>query len=220
MESEQAARLKRVQLIIFDLDGTLVDSRLDIVNSVNAMRTELELETLPPGTIAGFVGHGVRHLISNSLGPENGDLLENGLDLFFKHYDRHCLDSTLPYPDVVETLNRFQQKELVVLSNKPEAFCKKILDGLILLPHFSHVFGGDSFEEKKPSAAPIRKILALVGAPAAASVIVGDGDTDINSGRAAGILTIGVTYGFRGRPPVAHADIVIDSISALTEHLS
>jgi phosphoglycolate phosphatase len=213
-----------IQLVIFDLDGTLIDSRLDLVHSVNAALRHIERPELPADVIASYVGDGAPILIQRALGPEANDqaLIRKGLEFFLSYYREHKLDHTTLYPGITESLKAIQQstngqpRKMAVLSNKPVIPSRAIVDALGLGPFFFQVYGGNSFETKKPEPDGIRQLLAEAGLSAEQAVIVGDSHVDVRTGRNAGLSTIGVTYGFaphtlEQQPP----DVLVDSPAEL-----
>jgi phosphoglycolate phosphatase len=193
-----------IQLVIFDLDGTLIDSRLDLVHSVNAALRHIERPELPPEVIASYVGDGAPILIQRALGGEASDeaLIRKGLQFFLAYYREHKLDHTTVYPGVAESLKAIQNsangqpRKLAVLTNKPVIPARAIVEALGLGPYFFQVYGGNSFPTKKPEPEGVRQLLADCGIPANQAAIVGDSHVDIRTGRNAGLSTIGVTYGF------------------------
>jgi phosphoglycolate phosphatase len=212
-----APALRDLRLLIFDLDGTLIDSKLDLALSVNAVRESLGLAPLDQEEIASYVGHGVTNLIRRALGdfatPEN---TEKGLALFLNYYRRHLLDHTVAYPGVREALEALHRRTLAVLTNKPVVFSREILSGLGLLGYFSWVYGGNSFERKKPDPMGVAKLMAEAGATSAQTLLIGDSDTDVLTGRNAGVWTCGVTYGFGAHSLVsAPPDLLLDDLREL-----
>jgi len=193
-----------IQLVIFDLDGTLIDSRLDLVHSVNAALRHIGRPELPENVIASYVGDGAPILIQRALGGDTVDeaLVRKGLEYFLSYYREHKLDHTTVYPGIDESLAAIQNsangvpRKMAVLSNKPVKPSQAIVDALGLGKYFSQVYGGNSFATKKPDPEGARKLLEESRVRAEHAVIVGDSHTDIKTGRNAGLWTIGVTYGF------------------------
>jgi phosphoglycolate phosphatase len=209
--------LHSIRLLIFDLDGTLIDSKLDLALSVNALRAQRGLSPLPHELVGTYVGHGVTTLVRRALGGEIGDGdVEKCVAIFIEHYRQHMLDHTVAYPGVVEALEALGGRSLAVLSNKPVVFCREILAGLGLERHFAFIYGGNSFEQKKPDPAGARRLMADLNASPRETLIIGDSDTDVLTGRNAGTWTCGVTYGF-GAPTLANAppDLVLADLREL-----
>jgi phosphoglycolate phosphatase len=183
-------------VIIFDLDGTLVDSRLDLVNSVNFTRVRMGLPVIENSLIYSYVGDGAPMLIRRALGPGVSEAeVTQALDIFIEHYRIHLLDNTTLYPGVREALDQLCTLTLAVLTNKPINATKAILKGLGLLDKFRAVYGGNSFDQKKPYPIGVNKILQDSRVPAERTLIVGDSQVDVQTGRNARIATCGVTYG-------------------------
>lgn len=189
--------MRNVDLIIFDLDGTLIDSKRDIAASVHHTMKALGLAPIPEETIYSFVGNGVAPLIQKTVSVSHsfGDALE----IFKAHYDRHLLDTTRPFPGIPEILDHFAKKTMVVVTNKSQGYSEKILKGLKIDRYFRGIFGGDTSFPKKPEPDVIHHILKTFGAAPGKSVIVGDSRVDLETGHNAGIITCGVTWGFRPR---------------------
>ena len=189
--------LTEIELLIFDLDGTLVDTKMDMALSVNAMRQQMGLSPLPHEVITTYVGHGVGPLIRRSLG-ENAteDALQRALALFVEYYRHHLLDNTTAYPGVPEALAELRDRKMAVLTNKPADLSREILSGLGLSSYFDFVYGGDSFPQKKPEPMGVWKLMEDLQMPAAKTMMVGDSDTDVLTGRNAQVWTCAVTYGF------------------------
>ena len=207
----------QVRLLVFDLDGTLVDSKQDLALSVNAMRTEMGLDPLPLDLIASYVGHGVTLLVRRSLGSlATSENVEKGLAFFLNYYRDHMLDHTGPYPGVAEALEKLAGHKMAVLTNKPVNFSREMLTRLGFASSFAYIYGGNSFPQKKPDPMGMHKLMEDLQIPARQTLMVGDSDTDILTGRNAGVWTCGVTYGFGAHtlekvPP----DLLIDDMREL-----
>lgn len=189
------------QLVIFDLDGTLIDSRLDLIHSVNAMLRHLGRPELPGEVVASYVGDGAPMLVRRALGdPKDEKFFKSALDYFLAFYKEHKLDHTKVYAGIPEALLQIQsngsRRQMAVLSNKPVHPSRAIVDALGLGQFFTRVYGGNSFETKKPDPLGVRTILEETGVSADHALMVGDSAVDILTGRNAGIATCGVTYGF------------------------
>jgi phosphoglycolate phosphatase len=205
------------RLLVFDLDGTLVDSKEDLANAVNVALESFDLPPLPHPTIYSYVGDGASVLIRRALPPEKAGLLQNVLDRFLSYYRRHLLDTTRPYPGVVGALRKWAGiYRMAVLTNKGVAMSREILSGLSLDGYFFEVLGGDSFATKKPDPEGLIHILRTAGVEASEAIMVGDSRNDVLAGRAAGAVTCGVTYGlgasgFAEHPP----DFTVDTFPDL-----
>ena len=217
---------RTIKLVIFDLDGTLIDSRLDLVHSVNAALRHIGRQELPDDVIASYVGDGAPILIQRALGGETADeaTIRKGLGFFLSYYRQHKLDRTTIYPGIVEALSRIQNsangspRSFAVLSNKPVGPSRAIVDALGLGAFFGQVYGGNSFATKKPDPEGVRILLDEHRVASQHTAIVGDSHTDVRTGRNAGLWTIGVTYGFaphtfEEEPP----DVLVDSPQELEE---
>jgi phosphoglycolate phosphatase len=190
-----------IRLVIFDLDGTLIDSRLDLINSVNAMLRHVNHPELPGEVVASYVGDGAPMLVRRALGdPEDENFFRGALEYFLSYYREHKLDHTVVYEGIPEALQRIQAngvaRKLAVLSNKPVNPSRAILEALGLAPFFVQVYGGNSFATKKPDPLGVRTLLEETGTSPESAMIVGDSSVDVLTGRNAGIATCGVTYGF------------------------
>lgn len=206
------------RLAVFDLDGTLVDSLGDLHASVNHA---LEALGLPPRSVAevrGYVGEGARVLLERSVAPR-ADLVDEALALWRPHYEAHLLDRTRPYPGVPELLAGASGR-LAVLTNKPGAMARRILDGLGLLGRFSEVVGGDE-APRKPDPAGLLGIVARAGLAPGDSLLVGDSLVDAATARAGGVPFVAVTWGLTSRERLAGAGAtaVVDAPSELRRWL-
>ncbi|MFZ0417488.1 MAG: HAD-IA family hydrolase [Candidatus Sulfotelmatobacter sp.] len=227
-----------IKLVIFDLDGTLIDSRLDLVHSVNAALRHIGRPELPDDVIASYVGDGAPILIQRALGGEAVDeaIVRQGLQFFLSYYREHKLDHTTVYAGIHESLSVIQNslhpdlngdhrqessgvpRQMAVLTNKPVVPSRAIVEALGLGPFFSQIYGGNSFATKKPDPEGARKLLEENAVSPEETVIVGDSHVDVETGRNAGLWTIGVSYGFaphtlQASPP----DVLVDSPGELAE---
>lgn len=216
-----------LKLLIFDLDGTLIDSRVDLVNSVNATLRHFQRSELPSEVIATYVGDGAPMLIRRALDdPGDEAFLVQALEYFLSYYRVHKLDHTHAYPGVREMLAALRRgrngtlRHMAVLSNKPVNPSRQIVEALGLKPFFDQVYGGNSFPTKKPDPEGARKLMAEAGVGPEETVVVGDSSIDVLTGQNAGAWTCGVTYGFAPQtlqelPP----DVLVDSPQELAEAL-
>jgi len=212
-----------IKLLIFDLDGTLIDSRLDLIHSVNAMLRHLGRPELPGDVIATYVGDGAPMLVRRALGdPDDEGSVQRALEYFLAYYREHKLDHTHVYPGIHEALVRIRQgtngrpRTMAVLSNKPVNPSRAIVEALGMKDFFAQVYGGNSFPTKKPDPEGARKLLEEYGVQPQHAAIVGDSHVDVDTGRNAGMITVGVTYGFAPHtladdPP----DVLVDHPSEL-----
>lgn len=188
---------RRFMHVCFDLDGTLIDSRADLASAMNRVLGDLGREPLPLATLQSFVGEGARRLVERSLGESSTALVAEALDRFLRWYGAHLLDETRLYPEVPEMLAGLADRGIVLtlLTNKPEAMSRTILDGLRVGGRFAAVVGGDSLPVRKPDPAGLDHLLAAVGVPRVASLLVGDSGIDVRTARAAGVEFCGVAWG-------------------------
>jgi phosphoglycolate phosphatase len=199
-----------LKLIMFDLDGTLVDSSVDLTNALNYAIEACALEKLTVVRTKDLVGEGITKLIENLVGLDRQDLHALVLDRFMSYYSDHLVDFTVPYPGVVETLKDLSSFKKAVISNKREALSIAVLRELGLLHYFDLVLGSDSVNEKKPSPKPLLKVMEILSCRPTDAVMVGDSSFDIEAGRAAGTSTCAVTYGYRDARFLKGADMYVD----------
>lgn len=203
-----------VRALIFDLDGTLIDSKLDLVHSVNATLRELHRPELPEETISSYIGNGAPVLVAKSLGPEvNPEELDRALKFFLSHYEAHKMDHTCAYPGVPEALHELSAMPMAVLTNKPVRISVRILKALGLAKYFRAIYGGNSFPTKKPDPLGVQTILREFSTLPHEAVLIGDSEVDVQTSRNAGILSAIVNYGFGMHDRVAHpADLYLDRL--------
>ena len=227
--------VERLKLLVFDLDGTLIDSAQDLCNSVNAALTEFGREPLPDPAIASFVGNGAPMLMRRSLALASNlsldevdkEQLAKAYAFFLQYYREHKLDFTYAYEGVLEALRALQQlhdapgakpRAMAVLTNKPVRPARGICEGLGLAGYFTHIYGGDSFTLKKPDPLGLRTLMEEVGATPDETVMIGDSQVDVQTARNAGTWSLGCTFGFG--PLGSNApDVLVDSAAEWTEAL-
>jgi phosphoglycolate phosphatase len=215
------------KLLIFDLDGTLVDSREDLANSINAMLRHYGKPELPHPVIAGYIGDGAPMLVRRALGdPDDEGYVQDALLYFMAWYREHKLDTTYVYEGITEALEAIrasrngQPLKMAVLSNKPVGPSRAIVEALGLGPYFFQIYGGNSFHTKKPDPTGVQALLEESGAEPEEAVIIGDSNIDVLTARNAGIYSVGVTYGLaphtlEDAPP----DVLIDHPRELADVL-
>ena len=203
---------------MFDLDGTLADTGPDLADSVNYTRSRFELTPLPQPLIYTHVGRGVEYLLRHAVAEEAPRHFPEIMRVFLEYYQQHLLDKTVLYPHVTDVLDYFADKHNAVVTNKLHRLAVTVLRGLGIEDRFDAVLGGDSGAEKKPDPALLRLVLRRFQVIPANALMVGDGDTDIEAGRCAGVITCGVTYGLanRGDLVAAKPDFMIDDLAQLT----
>lgn len=192
----------RIRLIVFDLDGTLIDSRLDLTNSINAMLAEFGREPLPEEIIATYIGDGATMLVRRALGdPDDEPLVEDALEHFLAHYREHKLDHTYVYPGVFASLDALRHlpdgtpRKMAVLTNKPVRPSIEICSALGLSPYMFRIYGGNSFATKKPEPEGLNTLIREAGVAPSEALMVGDSSVDILTARRAGAWVIGCRFG-------------------------
>ena len=206
------------ELLVFDLDGTLVDSQRDLADAVNATRAWMGLDPLPPVTVAQYVGNGAPVLVQRALPDAGQEDWSRGLKYFLEYYRDHMLDSTVLYPGVREALDQLHAEHipLAVLTNKPIRFSLQMLEGLGIDLHFFRVYGGNSFPEKKPDPTGLNALVVESGADRTRTIMVGDSAVDVDTARNAGVQACGVRWGFQPETFVnSPPDFLIDDLEEL-----
>jgi phosphoglycolate phosphatase len=210
----------QIRLVIFDLDGTLVDSRLDLANSVNGMLRHYGRPELPLEVIAGYIGDGAPMLVRRALGdPDDEHFLQEALEFFLVYYRAHKLDTTILYPGIVEAIramrlagNGAPERRMAVLSNKPVNPSRAIVEALGLSEFFPLVYGGNSFHTKKPDPLGALTLARENQVEPRQALIVGDSAIDVLTARNAGMWSCGVKYGFAPHSlEQAPPDVLVDS---------
>ena len=206
-----------VRALIFDLDGTLIDSKRDLIHSVNAMLREMGRSPLDEETISGYIGHGAPLLVARALSHNaSEEELKRALQFFLAYYEEHKMDSTCPYPGVPEALAQLKGIPMAVLTNKPVRISVRILNAMGLGDYFQVIYGGNSFETKKPDPLGANTILRELGVAPGEAMIVGDSEVDIQTARNAGTLAAAVNYGFGVHDRSAYpADLYLDTMTEL-----
>ena len=212
-----------MDLLIFDLDGTLIDSRLDLAHAVNATRSHMRMGPLEHERVYSYVGNGAPVLIRRALGDRATEAqVQEALEYFLEYYREHYLDYTTLYPGVRESLQRLLAagKRMAVLTNKPVRISRAIVDGLGVHSHFFQVYGGNSFEFKKPHPVGVEALMREAGVGRDVTLMVGDSRVDVETARNAGIACCGVTYGFQPETLADPAPAkLVDSMDELADWL-
>ncbi|PKN46649.1 MAG: hypothetical protein CVU59_05475 [Deltaproteobacteria bacterium HGW-Deltaproteobacteria-17] len=184
--------------LIFDLDGTLIDSGPDLVTAVNLTLTELGLAPLASNDVSRYLGHGPGRLIRDVMGPGHEDLAERAFPIFNRHYTEHLVEGTLVYGGVRDALEHWRRSAFMgVVTNKEQGWTDELLRQLALAAYFDPVLGHGALPEHKPAPGPLLACARRWGLPPRSCVMIGDSEVDIHAGRAAGMWTCGVTWGNR-----------------------
>ena len=210
---------RKISLIVYDFDGTLVDTLFDIADAVNLSLNELGLRTLSRATIRKYVGKGVERLMAQSIDGTGYTDLPRAVELFRRHYSENLMNHTRFYSSGREILDHFRDKKQAICSNKPEDFVRRILESLKSLDYFDAILGGDSVESKKPDPEGLLHLLDRFQCSPEMAVLVGDSPVDIETGKRAGVYTCIVNYGFGNPKEIASAnpDCCIDHLSELKD---
>lgn len=193
-----------VSQMLFDLDGTLIDSKTDLANSINLMLIDLGRPILDEDVVGSFVGDGVRVLVRRCLiathpehQPPDDQLHLRGVSLMHQHYADEMLKTTKLYPQVAETLEYYKDKRKAVVTSKEVRFTRILLEQFGIADCFEVIVGGDTVKARKPDPEPVLDAIGKLNGSARDAVMIGDSENDINAGRGAGTRTCGVTFGFR-----------------------
>jgi phosphoglycolate phosphatase len=213
----QTPDLRMVRALIFDLDGTLIDSKLDLIHSINAMLREKKRPELPAETIAGYIGNGAPVLVARAMGADAPpEELQSALEFFLAYYEAHKMDNTVPYPGVPEALEQLSEMPMAVLTNKPVRISVRILEEMKLAKYFRVIYGGNSFEKKKPDPMGTNAILRELGVKPDEVLFVGDSEVDVQTARNAGTWAATVNFGFGTHDRIAHPpDLYLERMTDL-----
>jgi phosphoglycolate phosphatase len=209
--------LAHVRALIFDLDGTLIDSERDLIDSTNATLHHFGRPELPYEIVSGYIGHGAAKLVASAMGANLSPQRQvEALQFFLRYYDEHKLDFTRAYPSVPEALAQLAPRPMAVLTNKPREMSEHILAALGLKKYFSIIYGGDSFPAKKPDPAGVHAILEKFDVAPENALVIGDSEVDVQTARNAGTLVAIVNFGFGKNDRVAYpADLYLDRLTDL-----
>jgi phosphoglycolate phosphatase len=230
--------VEKLKLLVFDLDGTLIDSAQDLCNSVNASLVEFGRPALPDPIVASYVGNGAPMLVRRALAKADGidiakvddDLQSRTYAFFIQYYREHKLDFTYAYDGVLEALAALKllhdgpsaaTRAMAVLTNKPVRPARGICEGLGMAGYFLHIYGGDSFPAKKPDPLGLRTLMEEAGATPEETAMIGDSKVDVQTARNAGAWAVGCAFGFGPQnlmevPP----DVVVDHAAEWIEVLA
>jgi len=215
-----------VSSLLFDLDGTLIDSKTDLATSINLMLGDLDRPALSEATVGGFVGDGVRVLVYRSLTatapdhqPPDEALHAKGIRMMLDHYADEMLKTTRLYPRVAETLVYFEHKRHAVVTSKETRFTRVILKHFDIEHYFDAIIGGDTTPARKPDPGPVLEAMRQLGGSALETVMIGDSENDVIAGKRAGAFTCAVAYGFRTADQLREAepDALIDHFDQLNQ---
>tara|TARA_B100000686_G_scaffold354817_1_gene467425 strand:+ start:2866 stop:3516 length:651 start_codon:yes stop_codon:yes gene_type:complete len=207
--------MPKIELIVYDFDGTLFDTRSDIAHSVNLSLIELGLPEHPPETIFGFIGDGVISLMDRAVYGSDYKDLNRAVETFSKIYAENLVIDTVPFPNCIETVGQLASKKQAIHSNKPEQFVRDILKRFDFIQPFQTIVGGDTLERRKPDPEGLLHILHQAETSAKNALMVGDSAIDIETAKRAGVRSCGVVYNVGGRETVSKADHVINDMKNL-----
>lgn len=214
------ASMRRFRHLIFDLDGTLVNTEADLAAAANWMLEHLDLAPLSLEQVGGYIGNGALVLVERVLGPENIHQVGHGFEIFMQYYADHLVDRSVVYPGIDQVLVAAQAQGmfLSVLTNKPETPSRRILSALGLLPFFGGLVGGDTLATKKPSPHGIEYLQRLTRVPLVETLLIGDSSIDMETGHCAGISICGVAWGFGSQRLADYSpEFIVDSADELLE---
>ncbi len=192
----------RAKVLLFDFDGTLIDSKVDIATAVNLTLGDLGLPLRSVEEIFSFVGDGVKRLLRLSVGEDNPEQYDKALEVFRGHYLAHCVQTTRWYPGIWEVLQYYKDRRKVIVTNKSLEYTLAIIDGLQARDLFQHVEAPRETAELKPEPVMLERALAVLGADSQHTVMIGDSTNDVRAAQAAGIRACAVGYGYGNRERV------------------
>ena len=192
----------RAEVLLFDFDGTLIDSKVDIATAVNLTLGDLGLPLRSVEEIFTFVGDGVKRLLRLSVGENNQATYDRALEVFRKHYLEHCVDTTQWYPGIWEVLHHYKDRKNVIVTNKSLEYTVCIVEGLQARDLFTHIEAPRDTTELKPEPVMLERALEVLGAAPEHAVMIGDSTNDVRAAQAAGIRACAVGYGYGNRDKV------------------
>lgn len=203
------------KLIIFDLDGTLIDSKVDIATSINLTLEDLEHPTLDLDLICSHVGYGISYLLQNCLPEEAYSDIPDAKKIFLAHYEKHICDATTLYPGIKEGLNKLSSLNKAILTNKPSKLSVLCLKSLGIISHFPQIIGGDTLEFRKPNPIGINMLATYYNIEKSSIAMVGDSKVDIETGKNADIITLALDWGYASRDNLkeANPDIIFSNFA-------
>ena len=213
------SKAKNIDLILFDLDGTLVDSRKDITNAVNFTLKKIGLKGKTLEEVTSYIGGGVGNLIRRVVGKNRGNLFGRAVSIFEEYYRKHSTEESRLYPGVADVLEHFKNKRKALVTNRNYEFAVLTLKALGIYDYFENVFGGDNNSCVKPSSCQLDKAISELKADKNETIMVGDMHIDVLAGKNAGITTCAVTYGIGDKEDILKAkpDYVIGDILELKD---
>ncbi len=191
--------MPQVDLLIFDLDGTLVDSRQDLTFCVNQTLVRYHRPPLSQETVVRYVGDGIHKLMERAIPDADADFIAEAVEAFRRCYSEHLLDHSVLYPGIREALSQLKDRRMAVVTNKPTAFAERILAGLDVRQLFPVILGGDAVQEMKPSPLPLLEVMERLHVSPKRTAMIGDSKGDVVAGRQAGVWTCWVSWGFRAQ---------------------
>ena len=207
------------KLIVYDLDGTLVDTLQDITEAANHMLSTMQAPLLTPDQVRRFVGKGIQQLVSDCLGIDDPGRIAQGLTLYRSYYSRHLADHSALYPGARELLEHFRTRQQAVITNKPNPYSRDLLAALGVAGYFFEIIGGDSPYPRKPDPTSVQSVMRQAGAAPAETLFVGDSPIDVETGRRAGVFTVTVTQGLADAQELAAAspDAMVSDLKELLD---
>ena len=213
--------MNEFDLLMFDLDGTLLDTKEDLALAVNLCLKELGFPEKETETIYQYIGDGVRKLLGRAIGFDSGPEFESAIGVFRRHYLEHLIDTTRFYPGVREILEHFREKKLAVVTNKPADYTSRIMDGLKIRDYFTLIVGSVPGTRLKPDPQMLLEAIDDLEVIPKRALMIGDGVNDILAARSAGARSCAVGYGLT-RPEIlkeAQPDFFCDEIGQLLHHV-
>lgn len=211
--------MKKIELLIFDLDGTLIDSKKDLADGINYALKTLGYAEIPEKEVYKCVGQGSKRMLANAMGDDNPVKVEQAVNCFMEYYGQHLLDYTVLYHGVAEMLNYYQEKKKAVVTNKGRKFSEAVLKGLGVLDKFDILLGHEDIEKPKPHPMPLLQVMKNCKISPEKTVMVGDGTQDIIAAREAGIVCCAVGYGLNPKAELLaeHPDYFVENIVELKD---